>query len=298
MENAFEKDDKREKQIARKMMQMMFNINQVNFQGKREVTCYTCHRGSFRPLKTPIVSETALQPVRLDNEEEAPAAPGVPSPERIFALYAESLGGASAIGRLSSRVEKGAIQFGEKHISVEIFSKEPGKQATIVHLPDGDSITAYNETLGWTYSTNRRLVRDLSAAEVASARLETDLQSPVHFLQLFNDVRSVRPEKVGDQDAYVVFGLNAGKPAAKLYFDERSGSLLRMVRYVDTPLGFSPTQIDYGDYRAQGGVKIAFHRSIARPGSRYTIQIDEARDNVPVDDALFARPSGVSSAPN
>ena len=42
--DAFEKDDKKTKQTARRMMQMVLNINQLNFQGSRKVTCYTCHR--------------------------------------------------------------------------------------------------------------------------------------------------------------------------------------------------------------------------------------------------------------
>ena len=47
---AFEKDDKKTKQTARKMMEMMFAINKDNFEGHREVTCYSCHRGNAPPL--------------------------------------------------------------------------------------------------------------------------------------------------------------------------------------------------------------------------------------------------------
>src|SRR5690242_17142774 len=46
VKNAFEKDDKKPKQTARKMMETMFAINKDNFSGNREVTCYSCHRGS------------------------------------------------------------------------------------------------------------------------------------------------------------------------------------------------------------------------------------------------------------
>ena len=75
---------------------------------------------------------------------------------------------------------------------------------------------------------------------------------------------------------YVVSGINPGEPPVKFYFDERSGLLLRMLRYVESPLGRNPTQIDYADYRDEGNVKIPFQRIIARPGSRVTIQIEEA----------------------
>ena len=41
-----------------KMMQMMFTINQEKFESKREVTCYSCHRGSSHPVATPIITRS------------------------------------------------------------------------------------------------------------------------------------------------------------------------------------------------------------------------------------------------
>ncbi|MGC2815948.1 MAG: c-type cytochrome, partial [Candidatus Acidiferrum sp.] len=45
VEGHFEKDDKKPKKTAREMMQMMFALNKNSFEGHREVTCYSCHRG-------------------------------------------------------------------------------------------------------------------------------------------------------------------------------------------------------------------------------------------------------------
>src|SRR5215467_12668468 len=53
VENHFEQDDKKPKQTARKMMQMMSAINGNNFDGHREVTCNSCHRGSRTPATIP-----------------------------------------------------------------------------------------------------------------------------------------------------------------------------------------------------------------------------------------------------
>ena len=47
VEGHFEKDDKKSKQTARVMMQMMFDVNKNSFEGLREVTCNSCHRGSY-----------------------------------------------------------------------------------------------------------------------------------------------------------------------------------------------------------------------------------------------------------
>src|SRR6202050_2940875 len=55
VQGAFDKDDKKPKQTARKMMEMMFAINKDNFNGHREVTCYSCHRGNTDPVAIPVV---------------------------------------------------------------------------------------------------------------------------------------------------------------------------------------------------------------------------------------------------
>src|SRR5271155_4779243 len=62
VEGAFEKDDKKPKETARKMMEMMFAINKDNFDGHREVTCYSCHRGSTDPVGTPLVMAEEPKP--------------------------------------------------------------------------------------------------------------------------------------------------------------------------------------------------------------------------------------------
>src|SRR3984893_15584587 len=51
---AMEKDDKKPKVTARKMIAMMMAINKDNFEGHREVTCFSCHRGAAGRGGTPI----------------------------------------------------------------------------------------------------------------------------------------------------------------------------------------------------------------------------------------------------
>ena len=296
VEGSFEKDDKKPKLAARKMMQMMLSINQQNFEGKREVTCYSCHRGSSQPVDTPAIAEAGAQvgPAKEPDEDEhgAPSY-GMPQIEQIFVKYADVLGGASAIGKLSTRIEKGNINLSGRQFPVDIFSKAPGKRATVIHLPNGDNITAYDGISGWTSAPDRP-AHDISSSEVTSAQAETDLQLPIHVKQLFSELRAGKPDKIDDRDVYVVSGLNAGQLAVKFYFDEHTGLLLRMLRYAESPLGRNPTQIDYADYREQGGVKVPFQRTIARPNSRFIIQIEEVHDNVNVDDGRFARPAAPS----
>lgn len=49
----FASDDKPEKNTARMMLTMAREINAKFPDGKRHVTCYTCHRGSTEPATEP-----------------------------------------------------------------------------------------------------------------------------------------------------------------------------------------------------------------------------------------------------
>jgi photosynthetic reaction center cytochrome c subunit len=287
VEGALEKDDKKPKQTARKMMQMMAAINRDNFDSKQMVKCNSCHRGSPRPLAIPAIAEGGPPPVSLNREADDSAPVNAPPAEQIVAKYVDAMGGATALAKINTREERGTITISGRNLPIEIFRKAGGRQLTVIHLPNGDNMTAYNGSSGWTSGPNRP-VREISSVEVASAQSEVDLQLPLHLKQLFNEIKSVNPEKVGEQEAYVVAGFNSGEIAAKFYFAEDSGRLLRLLRYTSSPLGRNPTQIDYSDYRSQDGLKLPFHMTISRPNSRLNVQIEEARFNLPLDDSKFA----------
>jgi hypothetical protein len=77
---------------------------------------------------------------------------------------------------------------------------------------------------------------------------------------------------------------------ATLYFDDRSGLLVRMIRHGRSPIGRVPTQVDYADYRDVGGIKFPFHWTFAWLDGRDTFEFSEVKLNVPIDPAKFGEP--------
>ena len=292
VEGAFEKDDKKPKQTARKMMEMMFAINKENFEGHREVTCYSCHRGNANPVGMPPVMAEKSDTADAKNAEEKVegAEPSGPPPDQLFDKYVRAVGGAAAIEKNTSRVMKGTITFGDRNVPIDIFLKDPGKRVSFTHTPDGDSVTAFDGHEGWLGFPGR-LAHEMHGPDTDAAAMDADLHFAMHLKGMFSEARLQGTEKIGGHDAYLVVGQREGKTPLRLYFEEQSGLLLRMVRFGETPLGRLPTQIDYADYRDAGGVKIPFRWTLARPGGRFTIQINDVKQNVPVDDAKFARPA-------
>jgi photosynthetic reaction center cytochrome c subunit len=293
VEGAFEKDDKKPKLAARKMMEMMFAINKDNFEGHREVTCYSCHRGKTDPVATPLVMTAESKPTTdaevIREGGDAKEASG-PAADQLFDKYLKSVGGEAAIDKVTSRVMKGTITFGDRKVPIEIYSKSPDKRVAITHTPDGESITAFDGREGWL-GIPKHPVREMHGPDIDAAAMDADLQFPAHLKEMFGKVEVRGTEKVGDHDTYLVVGQREGKTPLRLYFDEQSGLLIRMIRFGETPLGRLPTQIDYADYRETGGVKIPFRWTVARPGGRFTIQLSDVMQNVPVDDAKFTRPA-------
>jgi hypothetical protein len=158
-----------------------------------------------------------------------------------------------------------------------------------VHLPAGDSTTVWNGNAGWL-SCPGAPVHETNEADFEGARLDADLQLPIHLKQVFSDFKVIDVEKVRDHDAVLLLASNPGQPGLELFFDTQSGRLLRQLRFSKSPLGLNPTRTDYDDYKDFDGVKVPLHVTIARPRTKLDIQLDKVSQNVAVDDALFEAP--------
>lgn len=139
----FDVEDKREKHVARSMIAMTLALNATVFDGKREITCYTCHRGAAKGAPTLVfpgekspTEQTAAEifpPLSVKNltaidpsmdpgmapatvlSGPAPAKPAdaprpaLPAAEEVFGKYIQALGGNAAIGKITSVVHKGTV---------------------------------------------------------------------------------------------------------------------------------------------------------------------------------------------
>jgi photosynthetic reaction center cytochrome c subunit len=293
VEREMDKDDKKPKKTARDMMRMVFAINQSNFSGQREVTCNTCHRGAIQPQAIPAITNEGPKPANQKSEHEDQAElANWPSGNSVLTKYLDAVGGKAALEKVATRVEKGnALLGGRRELPLEIFAKAPDLRVSVMHTPNGDSVTGYNGHAGWLAAPGRPL-REMSASDQYAARLDATVMFPTHLMAMFSELKlQPHSEKVGDLATTVIWGITKGMPPVKLYFDPQTGMLVRMLHYADTALGLNPTQVDYSDYRDAGGVKTPYRWKIARPSGAFTIQLVEARNNAPIDAARFEEPA-------
>jgi len=284
----FDKDDKKPKRIARDMMRMMFEIDNESFAGRREVTCYSCHRGHPHPEGVPNFSELANRASLSSLQGGTPLPPALPTIKQLIDHFQTALGGISAIQQITSRIAKGTIRVGPETGTLEVFTQRPARQLMVIRLPKGESITSLNGNAGWNAFPGRP-TRPMDLQELAIARMDADLQFALHLTDVFPDLHVEYPEMIAGRPAFVLVGVHDPQLTVKLYFDEGSGLLVRVIRLVNTPLGRNPYQVDYEDYRAVDGVRIPFHETLFSAGQLTDIRLGDVRNNAPIDPTAFAK---------
>jgi photosynthetic reaction center cytochrome c subunit len=288
VEHEMQKDDKKPKLRARKMISMELAINKSHFNNEVEVTCYTCHRGLPHPVGTPILTAEASKAAAKDTEEEE-AHPNLPTADEILSRYLAAVGGPTALMRIKTRVQKGTLEAGGMQFPIEVYSEGPDKRVSISHQQGAESVTAFNGQVGWLSIRNG--VHMMTASEREAARIDAELYFPARVKELYKDVRVAAGEEIDGHATYLIQAKGPDVPPTRLYFDQQSGLLLRLTRFAETPLGRNPTQIDYGDYRVSEDVKIPYRWTLTRPNGSFTIKVQGVQDNVPIDQKLFAPPS-------
>jgi hypothetical protein len=264
------------------MIQMVFDINKGSFNGESAVSCYTCHRGKPLPVSVPAVGENlwAAGPT-------APAAETLPSVKQILERYVQALGGADALNKINSRIAKGS-RIGADNVLVpeEVYQKAPDKLLTITSYPQVVFSNGFNGTVAWGHSS-RDGATPLPDQLIAQIKRDAVFYKELKTEQIYSSLTLVGKTSVRDADAYVIEAKPVDGPIEKLFFDVKTGLLVRRYTESSTPLGKLPLQTDYEDYRDIDGIKQPFLIHWSFPGRVWGRKIDEIKQNVSLDDAKF-----------
>ena len=297
--NPFEKDEKPTKLRAREMMVMMQKINADNFKGATVVNCATCHQGRTQPKTVAPLAHVDFKKVL-----EPGAAPGpLPTADEVLAKYTQALGGKDKLDKLTTMVMKGTrtdirgpnppqTQKGE------IYRKAPNKLMMVQVTPQGSVAQTYNGTIVWR-GNEQRAQEVRGAQDVNGARRDAVFTRNIALKEQFSTMEVKGREWIGDKEVYVVEGAFADTALEKtlfnvkrerLYFDTKSGLLIRRSLEYDTALGRLPEQTDFDDYRAVEGVMVPFTIIYSRPPFTNITKFSEITLNTPLDDAKFEMP--------
>jgi photosynthetic reaction center cytochrome c subunit len=281
---------------ARRMLLMVRAINQSYFGGARMVTCYTCHRGSERPEVTPSLAVQYAIPGDEDPEViTQQQALAEPSADSILNKYIQALGGQERVAALTSFAAKGTYEGYDTDttkVPVEIYAKSPGQRTMIVHTAAGDNTTVCDGRAAWIAATDKPLsLLTLTGGDLDGAKVDAALSFPALIKQSFTAWRTGPAIVIDDQEVQIVQGTSPGRSPVKLYFDTKSGLLVRQERYTNTPVGEIPAQVDYSDYREVSGVQVPFHILFTWTDGQSTVDLSEVQTNIAIDPAKFEKPA-------
>jgi hypothetical protein len=287
---------------ARQMITMVKGINDANFGGRPFVTCYTCHRGSQKPKAIPSLAAQYGEPPP-DDPDEIEMVPGVrvtATADQVLDKYIQALGGAQALGRLTSFTAKGTYEgfdsdFGK--VPVDIYAKAPNLRAMVVHQLAADATTTYDGREAWSAGPSTLVpvpLMPLVGADLGGARLDAQLSFPGQIKQLLTNWRADFPAtSIDNKPVQVIQGTMADGTRVKLYFDKMSGLLVRQTRYAPTAVGTVALHVSYSDYRDVPGanIKLPFTWQMTWVDGQYTINLMSVQPNAPIDAAKFAKPA-------
>jgi photosynthetic reaction center cytochrome c subunit len=315
-------DAKPTKTVARAMIKMVMEINKNSFNGRTDVTCFTCHRGTQDPTVAPVIESTKIIPGG-SAPVAAPAAgrgggrggaaaaetaeAALPTPAAIVAKYVQALGGEQALRKIANTTVTGTFDNAGRNTqdvawtqgTFELDEKAPNLRRLEMRSPDGKATTiGFDGTASWTQTPNGAVTED-SGMALARIRRSADLRAALDLKQQDANLQVRETQRVGDRDAYLVLAYANSDTPEQLYFDTQSGLLLRRVIVGESLVTAPPMQIDYQDYRETDGVKYAatvkISDVIATP--MYTVlHVNKVDFSAPIDAAKFTKPAAAPQA--
>jgi photosynthetic reaction center cytochrome c subunit len=291
-------DDNQLKRTTRAMVGIMGAINKQYFGGRQVVTCYSCHNGNRRPKIIPSLAlQYAVNPVLDDPYEVLQPAFDAPPIDTVLDRYIAAVGGAARLKGLTAFTAEGIYSGYDdfEQFPVQVFAKAPNQRTTILRSQYGDVTTAFDGRAGWLASPTEikpTPVIALTGGNLEGTAVEAELSFPGQIKQVLSNWIVGNLTVIGDRQARIVQGKKASGTPIKLYFDEESGLLVRLVRYSSgSPVGRVPTQIDFEDYREVSGIQFPFKWTSTWTDGRTVYQLKNIQINPTIPAARFARPA-------
>jgi len=223
---------------------------------------------------------------------EAAAEEALPSVDQIIEKYIEGMGGRAALEKITTGQMTGAFEIPAMGASGSIkgFAKAPNKSLAIIDVPGYGVIQqGFDGTVGWAVDPMAGQ-REITGAELITTKRDSDFHPGLHYKELFKTLTIKGKERVGEKETFLVEATPAEGKAEKMYFDTKSGLLIRHDFERESPQGVAQIEVYFDDYKEVDGVKEPYTMRRIMPQFAMTIKIDEIKHNVEIDNARFAKP--------
>ncbi len=281
----WEKDEKPEKLMARKMIKMVLGINKETFDGRTKVSCVTCHQGKPQPSSIPSLGENLWQPANAQPVKET-----LPTVDQILDKYVQAIGGKTAIEKVTTRILKGSrIGADGASIPEEVYHKAPNKMLVTTTYPEATFNTGFSGAEGW--ARNSQGESKIGSDELEQFKREAQFFQPTKIKDIYKEMTVAGVDKINDKDVFVVHTVAQSGARERLFFDKQTGLLVRRFVTFQIIIGMYPYQVDYSDYKDAGGVKIPATIQWSIPGRTWSRKITDIKQNIAIEDSKFNPPT-------
>lgn len=308
---AYDSDDIRAKQTARRMMRLVYGINAGDFGVRAQ--CATCHAGHERPPGLQLATTaTAEEIAEMMAREAEPAvargprggAPGrggpqrggrggrgtpPPAPAEVVGSYVAALGGDGALRSLQSLTMTGTLTDRyNRTAAFTIEEKSPDRFRETLRSDDGTTVRGFDGNTGWMQEGGA--VTELAGFALQQTRRVAGAPVDATIADRAEGMRAGRPSRLGDRQVNMLLDRGSSGITERLYFDTETGLLVRRTISTGTVLGNLIEQIDYDDYRAVGDLMLPYTITHTTWDAVDTFRITDIEVNAPLDDSTFAPP--------
>lgn len=261
----------RGKDVGREMVLLQRDINTRHFNNRLSVTCMSCHNGREHPLTAAAPEGTAIRHQRVSLTIK---------PDELFKKFTTTVGPEpTAIIRKGTITTPGEEEGKTNSSPVEFLQAKGGKF----------KLSSQNENFG---SNGQQVWRSGFVLSDEPAAIFGRMGRAWRGDSAFDGLNSpsvVGKEKIGKASTIVVRGTRASTGSTEeLYFDEKSGLLVRFVSMTRSTLGPVFSTYDYADYKSVGGVKVPMKVTATFPGGeQYVMVFKSANTLASVEDSTF-----------
>lgn len=218
--------------------------------------------------------------------DDGPADERLPSVEALLSRMIEAVGGEDVLRRHKT-LEIHAHKTYENHgvrAALTVRAKAPASRV------EEEVWTAANREIGRLriYFDGRHGGQETTFGQDAvnddaandRARRDADLHPVLHLTDLYQEVRVDSKARVGAEEAFVLTLVPKAGPTVRLSVSTATGLILQRETEGETVL--------FSDYRWVNGERIPFRSTITDALGETTVEVEQARFGVPIEDTAFA----------
>lgn len=217
--------------------------------------------------------------------------------DQVMEKYIAASGGRAAYNKIKSTVVKATLEIAPNGLkgTFTVSAKAPNMLLVSQNITGiGDIRQGYDGKTGWSQDPLTGL-RTLEGTELATLQREATFNGPLRWKELFKTAQMLGVKEMDGKKVYAIKLTPAvGNPVTQ-YFDVKTFLLAGEDTVQESAQGKLPVHAIMGDYHVVDGVKEPFLLEQKLGPADVTMKVTEVKNNVPLEDAIFAKPAATES---